>query len=188
MALIKANNVKKGMYILFRNEPHEITKAEFYAPGKGSAVERMKLKNLTSGNVVEFTYKSNEMVEELDISAKEMQFLYMEGEDAIFMDPRSYDQVTVPGKLLEGKEQYLLPELTMYVVFYDERIMGVRFPPKVTMLVTESHDAVAGNTVGGARKPVIIETGFTVMAPLFVKKGDKLIIDTDSGEYVSRAN
>ena len=183
---MKAGNLQKGMFILFKNEPFEVTKAEFYAPGKGSAICRAKLKSLKTGNTQEFTYKSNDPVEELDVMAREMQYLYTDGPTIIFMDPRSYDQVSVPVKLLEDKMGYLIPELTMYVVFLDDKAIGVRFPQKVKLKVANAEDSVAGNTVSAAKKPVTLETGVEVYVPLFVKKGDTLIIDTTTGEYVSR--
>lgn len=186
MSTIKAGNLTKGIFILFKGEPWEVTKAEFYAPGKGSAICRAKLKSLKTGNTQEFTYKSNESVEELDVMAKEMQFLYTDGSDVVFMDPRSYEQVSVPVVLLEDKMPYLIPELNMYVVFLDEKPIGVRFPLKVKLKVTHSEDAVAGNTVSAPKKPVTLETGLEVQVPLFIKEGETVIVDTQTGEYVSR--
>lgn len=186
MSTIKAGNLTKGIFILFKNEPYEVTKAEFYAPGKGSAICRAKLKSLKTGNTQEFTYKSNESVEELDVMAKEMQYLYTDGTDIVFMDQRSFDQVSVPAALLEDKVKYLIPELTMYVVFLDEKPIGVRFPTKVKLKVAKAEDAVAGNTVNAPKKPVTLETGMETMAPLFVKVGDTIIVDTTTGEYISR--
>lgn len=186
MSTVKGGNIAKGMFILFKNEPFEVMKAEFYAPGKGSAISRVKLRSLRTGNTQEFTYKSNESVEELDVVAREMQYLYVDGTDVVFMDPRTYEQVTVPGHYLEGKMGYLIPELMMYVVFLDDKAIGVRFPLKVKLKVSEAQDAVAGNTVSAAKKPVTLETGITVYVPLFIKTGETLIIDTTTGEYVSR--
>ena len=188
MSLVKSSNIKKGSYILFKDEPHEVTKTEFYAPGKGSAITRMKLKSVRTGSTVEFTYRSNEFIEELDIMAKEMQFSYLDAEEVVFMDPRTYEQVSVPNTLLEDKIKFLIPELTMYLLFYDERVIGVRFPQKVKLTVTEASEAVAGNTVNAAKKPVVVETGATIMVPLFVKQNEVIIVDTASGEYVSRSN
>lgn len=188
MSTIKAGNLQKGIYIKYKNEPYEVTKAEFYAPGKGSAICRTKLKSVKTGNTVEFTFKSNESVEELDVMAREMQYSYMDGEDVIFMDPRTYDQVMVPRILLEDKVGYLISELTMYLVFLDEQVIGVRFPQKVTLTVTHAEDDVAGDTVNSPKKQVTVETGISIHAPLFIKTGDRIIVDTTTGEYVSRAN
>jgi elongation factor P len=188
MSSVKGGNLQKGTFILFKNEPYEVTKAEFYAPGKGSAICRTKLKSVKNANTVEFTFKSNETVEELDVMAREMQFSYLDGDDVVFMDPRTYDQVNVDRKLLEDKVGYLIPELMMYLVFLDEKVIGVRFPQKVTLKVTHAEEAVAGDTINAPKKPVTVETGITVHVPLFIKTGESVIIDTTTGEYVGRAN
>lgn len=186
MAEIKAGVIRKGMYLSFKNQPHVVTKTDFVSPGKGSAFMRVKLKNVVSGSVQEFTYKSNESVEELDVSSMEMQFLYADSSEVVFMNNRSYEQVAVPRDLIEDKVDLLTPEISCYILFYDEKALGVNLPPKVTLKVVEAQDAAAGNTVGQARKPVVLETGLEVLAPVFVKVGDSLIIDTDTKQYVSR--
>lgn len=187
MSNVKAGKLKKGMFIRFKYEPFEVTKAEFYAPGKGSAICRAKLKSVKTGNTQEFTFKSNEDVEELDVNAREMQFSYLDGDDVVFMDPRTYDQVLVPRAMFEDKIGYLIPELMMYLVFLDEKVIGVRFPQKVTLKVTHSDDAVAGDTVNAPKKPVTVETGVEIQAPLFIKVGESIIVDTTTGAYVSRS-
>jgi elongation factor P len=188
MATTNGGNIRKGSFILFKNQPHLVTRTEFVSPGKGSAFTRAKLKNVKNGSVQEFTFKSTEVIEELDVITKEMQFSYIDGEDVFFMDPRSYEQVSVPADLLEGKIGYLTTDVTMYVVFLDEEAIGVRFPPSVKLKVTYAEDATAGNRVNAPKKPVTVETGATIQAPLFVKAGDVLIVDTESGEYISRSN
>lgn len=188
MATIKAGNLKKGIFILFKNEPFEVTKAEFYAPGKGSAICRAKLKSLRTANTQEFTFKSNEDVEELDVMAKEMTFSYIDGDDVVFMDPRTFDMVNVSRSLLSNQVGYLIPELPMYLVFLDEKVIGVRFPQKVTLKIKHAEDAVAGDTINAPKKPATLETGITVHVPLFIKTGESIIVDTTTGEYVGRAN
>jgi elongation factor P len=187
MSNVKGGNLKKGMFIRFKNEPFEVTKAEFYAPGKGSAICRAKLKSVKTSNTQEFTFKSNEDVEELDVMAREMQFSYLDGDDVVFMDPRTYDQVTVSRALFADTVGYLIPELLMYLVFLDEKVIGVRFPMKVTLKVTKAEEAVAGDTVNAPKKPAIVETGAEVMVPLFIKVGESIIVDTTTGEYVGRS-
>lgn len=187
MSTIKAGNVSKGMFILFRNNPCEVTKAEFYHPGKGSAVNRLKLRNVKSGGTVDFTYKSNEQVEQLDVTSQEMQYLYHDPSEVVFIDPRSYEQVTLPASLFEGKLGYLTPDIKVYVQFYEEEPLAVSLPPKVKLKVTESPDAVAGNRVNAPKKTVVMETGLEVQAPIFIKEGEILVIDTETNEYVSRA-
>lgn len=188
MGIIKGGNIRKNTYILFKNEPHMVTKTEFVSPGKGSAFTRARLKSVKTGNSIDFTFKSTETVEELDINTRQMQFLYSDQEEVAFMDPRTYDQVTIPRTLIEDKLGYLTSDSEVYILFYEEEAIGVRVPLKVRLKVTYSENATAGNRVNAPKKPVTLETGLVVQAPLFTKVGDYLIIDTDTGEYVSRAN
>lgn len=184
--MIKGGNIKKGSYILFKDAPWLVTKTEFVSPGKGSAFIRTKMKSVKTAATQEFTFKSVEPVEELDVSTKEMQFLYVDGDEVFFMDPRTYEQVSIKKELLEEKVGYLIPELTMYILFYNDEAIGVRFPLNVKLKVTYAEDATAGNRVNAPKKPVTVETGIEIYAPLFVKTGDIISIDTETGEYLSR--
>jgi elongation factor P len=188
MGTIKGGNIRKGSYILYKDQPHLVTKTEFVSPGKGSAFMRCRMKSVKTGASAEFTFKSVEPVEELDVQSREMQYLYMDGEDVVFMDPRTYEQVNIPKKLIEDKVGFLTPEITMYILFYNENAIGVRFPLNVKMKITYTEDAVAGNRVNAPKKPATVETGMEVMVPLFVKVGDVISIDTDTCEYLSRVN
>lgn len=185
---LKAGNIKKGMYVLHNGRPHYVTKTQFVSPGKGSAFTRTKLQDVGSGSTIEFVFKSHDSVEELNIESKEMQFLYDMGDEIVFMDPRSYEQVNVATKLLDGKEKFLVPELNVYIQFYQEKAIGVSLPPKVKMKVERAEEAIAGDRQNAGKKPVTMETGLIVQAPLFIKTGDVLLLDTATGEYVSRAN
>ena len=187
MSSMRANQLKTGEFILYKDQPHVVVKCEFYFPGKGSAFARSKLKNVKTGNVYEYTFKSSDMVETVDVDTVELQYLYGDGDILNFMNPRTYDQFEVPVSIFDGKEKYLLPEMKMFFNFYEGKAIGVRFPLKVTVKVTEAQEASAGNTVNAPKKPVTIETGVEVMAPLFVKEGETIIVDTETGEYVSRA-
>ena len=186
MAIIKAGNIHKGSYLLFKGQPYLVTKTEFVSPGKGSAFIRTKLKSVKTDATQEFTFKSVEPVDELDVSTREMQYLYVDGEEIVFMDPRTFEQVSIPKTLIDGKVGYLIPELMMYILFYNDAAIGVRFPLNVKLKVTYAEDATAGNRVNAPKKPVTLETGISIQAPLFVKVGDTLIIDTETGEYLSR--
>ena len=188
MATVKAGNIKKGTYILYRNLPHYVVKVQFVSPGKGSAFSRVKMKDMRTGANVEFNFKSHDNIEELDVESKEMQFLYQDGEDIIFMDPRSYEQVNVPVKLLGDQVQMLTAELKIYVQFYQDKALGVSLPPKVKLKVAQAPEAVAGDRQNAGKKPVTMETGLIVQAPLFIKQGDTLLIDTQTASYVSRVN
>jgi elongation factor P len=175
------------MYILYKDQPCAVVKCEFYFPGKGSAFARTKIKNVKTGNVYEYTFKSSDMVEAVDVDTTELQYLYADGDLYHFMNPRTYDQFEIPKSIFDGKEVYLLPEMKMFFNYYEGEVIGVRFPLKVTVKVTEAQEAVAGNTVNAPKKSATIETGVEVMVPLFVKQGETIIVDTETGEYVSRA-
>ena len=184
---IKAGNIRKNMYVLFKNDPHYVTKTEFMSPGKGSAVMRVKMRNVKTGFSQEYTYKSTENVEEVEVNSRELQFLYADGSEVVFMDNRSYEQVSVKRELVAEQVDLLTSDAMVYVVFYQDEAIGVRLPPKVTLKITYSEEATAGNTVGQARKNAELETGLKVLVPLFVKTGDSIIVDTVTKEYVSRA-
>ncbi len=173
---------------MFKGEPTQVTLTEFVSPGKGSAFMRTKLKNVKTGSVVEFTFKSIEMVEEADVSTVEMQYLYQDGQDFVFMNPRSFEQMTVPGKVIKDYVPFLLPEQSMYLVLFRDQPIGVRFPNKVTLKVVYAEDTVAGGRINAPKKKVKLETGYEIDVPLFVKAGENIIVDTNTGLYVSRAN
>lgn len=188
MADIKAGDVRKGMFLLFKGQPSQVTKTEFHSPGKGSAVMRIRLKNLQTTNTQEYTFKSNESLDFIEVNSIEMQYLYQDDSEAVFMDPRTYDQVSVPIDLMEDANGLLTADSSVYVQIYDEKAIGVSLPPKVTLKVTYSEEATAGNTVGQAKKEAELETGLKVLVPVFVKTGDSIIVDTATKTYVSRAN
>ncbi len=183
-----AGSLSKGMYLLFRGAPCLIAKCEFMNPGKGSAIMRLRLKNVESEAVNDFTYKTSDKVEIIDVEKKVMQFLYADSKEVFFMDPFTFEQISVRSSLLEGQVGYLLPNMECFVLLYLDRAIGVIVPPHVRLKVVETEDAVGGNTVSGAKKAVKLETGIEVMAPLFIKTGDTIMIDTLSGEYQSRVN
>ena len=188
MATTNGGNLRKGSYILFKGQPHTITRTEFVSPGKGSAFTRAKLKNVKTGAVQEFTFKSNESIEELDVTSREMQFSYIDGDEVVFMDPRTYEQVSIPRDIVSDKIGFLTTDVLIYVILFDENAIGLRFPATVKLKVKYAEDATAGNRVNAPKKPVEMETGLSVQAPLFVKTGDVLIIDTETGLYLSRSN
>jgi elongation factor P len=188
MSVIKAGSIRKGMYLSHKNQPYLVTQTNFMSPGKGSAFMRVKFRSAKTGNTQEFTYKSTESVEVLEVASKQMQFLYRDGDDAVFMEHDTFEQVTIPASLIGEKMGLLSPDIQVYILFYEEEALGVSFPPKVRLKVEYAEDAVAGNTQGQARKNVTLETGLIVSAPIFVNKGDTLVIDTETLTYVSRAN
>lgn len=188
MPTIKAGNITKGTYLNFKGTPHYVTKAEFHSPGKGSAFCKVKMKNVKTGANLEFTYKSSETVETFDLNTREMQFLYLTDGEAVFMSPQDYDQVEIDLNLLDGKEKFLTPDSRVHILFHDELALGVSLPQKVKLKVDVAEEATAGNRVNAPKKPVTLETGLEIQAPIFIKPGDIVMVDTETGEYVSRVN
>lgn len=186
MNTINAGNISKGSYIIFKGAPVFITKAEFMSPGKGSPVMRIRFKNVQTGAAGEFTYKTSEIVEVAEIEKKEMEYLYRNGEDLVFMNPKSYDQVDIPLSLVEDQFGYLTPNLKCWIVWYKGNAIGVNLPAHVTLEVVESPDDVAGNRVNAPKKTVKLETGIEAQVPLFIKVGEKVMLDTETGEYLGR--
>lgn len=186
MSNINAGNIEKGMFLIFKGIPHMVAKADFMAPGKGSPIMRVKFKNVKTGSSQDFTFKTNESVEMAEVDKKEMQYLYRDGDELFFMDPRTYEQASVPVSLVEDQAGFLIPDMRCWVLWYEDKAIGATLPPHVNLKVIEAPDSVAGNRVNAPKKLVKLETGIEVNAPLFIKEGDSITIDTTTGEYLSR--
>lgn len=186
MSKISTGDFQKGMFIEFRGEPHQIVDFEFYNPGKGSAVVRTKLKNLKNQKVLDFTFKSGETVEEVSVEVREMQYLYKTGDSYIFMNPVTFDQINLSIDKLHGFHKFIKEGETYQIILHDGRPLAIRYPKKVKLLVREAEEAVKGNTVSAAKKTVLVETGVKVNVPLFIKEGDMIVVDSETGEYVER--
>jgi elongation factor P len=186
--MIKAGSIDKGMTLLIKGGPYLVADREFVNPGKGSAFVRLKLKNLQTGQVLKEVFKSQETVEEVDVEDRKSQFMYSDGEFYHFMDTETFEQFKVPTE--DFREQGLLmQEGEAYdVVFWEEKPIDIKLPYKGVYTVTEAEDGVKGDTVTGATKTVALETGLSVKVPLFIKTGDKILVNTETMEYVERVN
>ena len=187
MGTISTADFTKATFIEFKGEPHQIVEFQHVNPGKGSAFVRTRLKSLKTGKVQEFTYKSGETVTEVPVATREMQYLYKEGENYIFMDNKSYEQFTIPSPMLGNYVNWLKPNDVYQVLVNEDQAVGLRFPKKVRLKVTEATEGAKGNTVSGATKTVIVETGAVVTVPLFIKEGDLIAIEPETGTYLERA-
>lgn len=186
MGNITTADFSKGMFIEFKGEPHQITELQFVNPGKGSAFVRARLKSLKTAKVQEFTFKSGEGAVEVPVATREMQYLYKENEMYIFMDNFSYEQFNISAEMLGSYVNFLKPNDTYQILVNGDEAVGLRFPKKVRLTVTEADDGAKGNTVGGATKTVVVETGAVITVPMFIKQGDVLAIDPETGEYLER--
>ncbi len=187
-AMIKAGAVDKGMHLLVKGAPHLVTEREFVNPGKGSAFVRLKLKHVVTGLVVRQVNKSQELVEEVEIDTVAAQYLYDDGENFVFMDTESYEQFTVPAAGLAERRCYLLDGETYQVMVWDEKPLDIRLPIKMVLELTDAPHAERGDSVTGATKLATTATGLKVKVPLFIKDGDRIVVNTETGEYVERAS
>lgn len=186
MATVTTAQFYKGQFIEFKGEPHQIIEFQHVNPGKGSAFVRTRLKSLKTGKVQDFTYKSGESVVEVPIETHEMQYLYQEGDKYVFMDNFNYNQYSVSETVIEDYLHYLKPNDTYQMLIHGEDVVGIRFPKKVRLKVTHAEEGARGDTVSGAGKVVEVETGLSVTVPLFIKEGDTIAIDTETGQYLER--
>lgn len=186
MSNISTGDFQKGIFVEWKGEPHQIVDFQFVNPGKGSAFVRTKLKNFKTGKVQEFTFKSGETLPEVPINVREMQFLYKQADKCIFMDKSTYDQVELASEIIGTLAHYLKEGDIQQIYIHEGQAVGIRIPKKVRLKVIEAEDAVKGNTVSGAKKMVKVETGAQVAVPLFIKAGDVIALDPESGEYIER--
>jgi len=182
------SELTRGMIILYNNEPHVLIEKEFYSPGKGGAFTRTKLKNIKTGKIVNQVFKSNEKVDQLDVETKTMQYLYSDEQDAYFMDPDSFEQLNVPLEMIDRGTDFLHTEAKYIIIIYENQAISVQLPSKIALVVTETADAVKGNTSGNATKDAVLETGAKVQVPLFIRQNEKVIVNTETGLYVSKEN
>lgn len=188
MVAIDANDARPGTKILFEGQLYTVIEREHHKPGKGGAFVRLKLKGLTSGKVIDHTVRSGTNLEQADVSMKNMQFSYKENDDYIFMDMDSYEQFHVRNEVVGFASNFLRENTEAQVTVYQEQIIGIALPAKLDFLVTETMDAVRGNSAStNVTKDAKLETGMTIQVPLFVKNGDRVRISTEDGSYLERA-
>lgn len=183
---INAGNLKKGDFMLKDGEIWRVEKAEFYAPGKGSALMRARIKSIKTGKTMDLTFKSSETIETVEVETIELQYLYKDNQQLHFMNERTYEQVQLPLEYAGNVVQYLKEGDKLFVLLYNGEAISLRPPQSVRLKVITAEDAIKGNTVTGAKKSVIVENGLTVLAPLFIKVGDTIVVNPETGEYIER--
>jgi elongation factor P len=186
--MIKAGQISKGMSLRIKGDPYIVMEREFVNPGKGSAFVRLKLKNLITGSVIKETIKSQDQVEDVLVETKEAQFLYLDQESYHFMDNSSYEQYAISVEGLEERKNYLKEGESYQIVFWEDHPIDIRLPLKIVLTVTSAQHAVKGDTVSNITKAVGTETGLEVKVPIFIKEGDRILVNTETGEYVERVN
>ncbi|MDC0709772.1 elongation factor P [Stigmatella sp. ncwal1] len=184
--VIDTSEFRKGLKIEIDGEPFEIVEFQHVKPGKGSAFVRTTIRSLLTDRVLQPTLKSGEKVGKPDIEDKDMQYLYVQGDDFYFMDTRNYEQTFLSEKVLGEAKNFLKENINVSVLFYNGKAIGVTLPNSVDLKVTQCDPGVRGDTVSGALKPAKLETGYSVNVPLFINEGDVLKIDTRDGKYLTR--
>ncbi len=187
MASFSTNQFKSGLKILLDGDPYTIVENEFVKPGKGQAFNRVRVKNLKTGKVIDRTFKSGESVEAADVMETEMQYLYNDGEFYHFMKPDTFEQHATPAAVVGDAGKWLKEQDTCSVILYNGEPLTVEPPSHVTLTVTQTDPGLKGDTSSGGSKPATLETGAVIQVPLFVQEGELLKVDTRTGEYVSRA-
>ncbi len=184
---VSTNDLKNGMALDLPEGLVTVVEFQHVKPGKGGAFVRTKLKNVRTGAVIDRTYRADEKLEQAMIDKREMQFLYRDGSDFVFMDNESYDQIHVTPDALADAASYIVDGSTVVLQMFGDEIVGSDLPAAVELAVAETEPGVQGDRVSGARKPATLETGLVVQVPLFVNPGDRIKVDTRSGEYLTRA-
>lgn len=185
--MISSNDFRTGVTIELDGDVYSVVEFQHVKPGKGSAFVRTKLKNRRTGGVVERTFRAGEKVPKAHIDKRQMQYLYNEGDMYTFMDTENYEQITLNVEQLDDAIKYLKENMNIDILFYQGQPMGVELPNSVILKVIETEPGVKGDTATGATKTAKLETGATVLVPLFVNVDDELVIDTRTGQYVQRA-
>ena len=186
MPAITTNDLKNGITLELDNGLFQVVEFQHVKPGKGGAFVRTKLRNLRTGNVFDKTFNAGIRVEQAILEKKDMQFLYRDGDDYIFMDTDSYDQMSVAPVALGDAADSLIESMVAIIAIHNGEIVSVEIPAAVELTIANTEPGIQGDRVSGARKPAELETGKVIQVPLFVNIGDKVKVDTRSGDYITR--
>jgi len=186
MPAITTNDLKNGMTLELDNGLFSVVEFQHVKPGKGGAFVRTKLRNVRTGAVLERTFNAGVRVEQAILEKRDMQYLYADGDDYVFMDTTTYDQMHVRPTALGEAADYLVPQAVANIAIYQGEIVQVEIPASAELTITETEPGVQGDRVSGARKPATLETGKVIQVPLFVNTGDRVRVDTRTGDYITR--
>ncbi len=187
MPTITTNDLKTGITLEIDNDLMQVVDFQHVKPGKGPAFVRTTLRNVRAGTTVDRTFRAGEKVERVNIDKREMQFLYREANDYVFMDTETFDQRPVPTTSLGSSVDYLVENSNVVLMLFGEEIIGTDMPASVELTIAETEPGMQGDRVSGATKPATLETGLVVQVPLFVGPGETIKVDTRTGTYQSRA-
>lgn len=184
--MYSTTDFRKGLKIEIDGTPFEIIEFQHFKPGKGGAMVRTKLRNILNGRVLDNTFRSGEKVERPNLESRDMQFLYHEGEQLVFMDMTTYDQMHMDAEATDGKANYLKDGQECRVLLYNEKPLDIEIPASLVLEVTETEPGTKGDTVSNVTKPATLETGVVIQVPIFVNIGDRVKVDTRTNGYLGR--
>jgi elongation factor P len=184
--MYSTTDFRRGLKIELDGEPFAILEFQHVKPGKGGAFVRTKMKSLITGNVLDKTFKSGDKVDRPNVEEKEMQYLYQDGDEYYFMDNSTYEQQFIHKDQLQGAEDFLQENILLTVLYHNSKPITVELPNFVELTITKTDPGVKGDTASGGTKPATLETGAVIQVPLFVKEGEKIRIDTRTGQYTER--
>lgn len=189
MGQMSTSEIRGGDKLIVEGQPYTVISNEFVKPGKGQSFNRMRLKHLLTGRTIERTFKSGEKIDVADVVETQMRMLYKESEGAVFMDEKSYEQMTIPFEQIGDKQKWLLDDTLYSVIFYNGAPVSIEPPIFMEMKVVETSPGARGDTTSGrVLKPAVLESGAEVSIPIFVDKDEMIKVDTRTGEYVSRVS
>ncbi|MCC6809624.1 MAG: elongation factor P [Deltaproteobacteria bacterium] len=186
--MYETSDFRNGLKIEYDGIPYVIIEFQHVKPGKGNAFTRTRIKSLLDGRVLQPTFKSGEKVGKPDVEDKTMQYLYADGDSCTFMDTQNYEQVNIPRVNIGDSVAFLKENMDVAVVFWNGRAISVELPRSVNLKITECEPGVRGDTATNATKGATLETGAKIQVPLFIKEGETVRIDTESGKYMERVN
>ena len=184
--MYSTTDFRKGLKIEIDGTPFEIIEFQHFKPGKGGAMVPTKLRNILNGRVLDNTFRSGEKVERPNLESRDMQFLYHEGEQLVFMDMTTYDQMHMDAEATDGKANYLKDGQECRVLLYNEKPLDIEIPASLVLEVTETEPGAKGDTVSNVTKPATLETGVVIQVPIFVNIGDRVKVDTRTNGYLGR--
>ncbi len=187
MAITTAD-IKNGLTIELNDQLFQIVSFQHVKPGKGGAFVRTKMRSVLSGKVVEKTFNAGVKVEVASVEKRNMQYLYRDGEDFMFMDSTNYDQISVSKQTVGEAVDYLLENAAVVVAMHEGNPLFIEMPASVELVITYTEPGLQGDRSSGGTKPATVETGITIQVPLFIKQGEKVLVDTRTGAYLGRAN
>lgn len=184
--MIVVQDLRNGVAFLMDGAPYMCLKYEHVKMGRGSATIRIKAKNLLTGSTTEKSFINSAKVEDINTLRRPMQYLYRDGKDHVFMDPKSYEQVNIPESVAAEEGRYLQEGTAVNVMFWDERPLWIELPPKMEFVIKETDPGVKGNSVSNLYKDAVLDNGIRTRVPLFINQGDKVLVDTRDGSYAER--